>query len=162
MNIFKIFYHKYLIKKPRNPKESFAKFLFESRNNHKTLLLKYNGKILIQIDSLREHLFWFEKAKINEAYYKNGYVLFAKAKTDIQDANPLSERFANAPEGKFIIIEKIRNSKKHTEIAQFIANDIKPFELSLEVKEFIETFYSFDEVNPKITFELFTLPSNIT
>ena len=109
MNIFKIFYHKYLIKKPRSPEESFAKFLFESRNNHKTLLLTYNDKILIQIDSLREHPFWFKKAEINEVYYKNGYVLFAKAKTDMQETNPLSERFADAPEGKFIIIEQKRN-----------------------------------------------------
>ena len=162
MDIFKSIYKKYIAKRPQNPEESFAKFLSESRKYHKTLLLKYNDDILIQIDSLREHPFWFKRAGINEAYFKNGYILFTKEKTDIQDASPLSERFASTLEGKFIKIEKKRNSKKHIEIAQFIENDIKPFELSLIVKEFIETFYSFDEVNPKITFDLFTLPSNIS
>lgn len=137
---------------PWNPNEFVKKYVEDSHKERAQLEMIYEKEIILQVDSLKFVPSWFKVAKVDKDKYENGYVIFsvwnregnfpAHYKPDVRYGDD------------YLKIEELHGNTPVVTSAKFVDSTIDFMSLAIEMKKFIDNFYSFEEPDPSILFNI--------
>jgi hypothetical protein len=139
---------------PRNPNGFVKKFIKDSKEERAQLEMIYKRDVILQVDSLRFVPSWFKITDKTQESYKNGYVIFFTK--DVEDFRKnFAKKYAQFSEKHDLVkIEETHNDQAVVTIGKFLVSADSHLPLANEMKNFIDKFYSFKEINPSILFNI--------
>ncbi|WP_375334363.1 hypothetical protein [Flagellimonas sp. C4] len=147
MNIFKG-------KEPRNPNEFVEKFIRDVTKERAQLEMIYKNRIILQVDSLKWVPSWFKLCDKNEKDYADGYVVFFVEDEKDHQANERHHLTKSDQDNGVLKMDEMHGEDPVVTIAKFLQSTKDHTVLAVEMRNFIDRFYSFEEENPNIMFNI--------
>lgn len=154
MKLVNKFLSNFFKRKPRTPNEFVKKFVTDARKERAQLELIYNKEVIVQVDSLKFVPSWFKITNKSENVYTNGYVIFFVKEKKNYENNFKHKYLHNLKEFDLIKVNETHNNQDVITIGKFVPEIEDHISLAIEMKKFIDIFYSFNETNPSIIFNI--------
>ncbi len=154
MKFIQSFINRVSSRTPRNPNEFVKKFMEDSDKERAQLEMIYKNNAILQVDPLKFVPSWFKFVNKNEQEYNNGYVLFFVQDKDDFTSNGMEKKLEFNNGKGFLKIDEFHGKDPVITIAKLIPETKDYLSLGIEMRKFIDTFYSFKERNPSILFNI--------